>query len=215
MSQPAQQLIDGRRAKGEETRRIILRSAVSSIAKVGMGGTTLDSVAGIANVSRALVIFHFKSKNQLFKEVLEYLGRRFSEGWDHLVESSEGTTMEKIVRLVEYDIQFAVDNPEYIAAWHAFWGESKGSLLYHELSVPRDYRYHDELEKLLGVYVAEEGYDQTELQSISDGLGAILFGLWVEFHLVPEKINFERGLSAVLLFLSKVFPNNPLPLNNS
>jgi TetR/AcrR family transcriptional repressor of bet genes len=211
MSQPVRQLFDGRRAKGEESRRIILRSAVSSIAKMGLGSTTLDSVAGIANVSRALVIFHFKSKNQLFKEVLEYLGRRFSEGWDHLVETREGTTMEKILKLVEYDIQFAVDNPEYISAWHAFWGESKGNSLYHELSAPRDYRYEDELERLLSVYIAEEGYDQSELKSITDGLGAMLFGLWVEFHLAPEKTNSKRGLAAVRLFLSKVFPNKPLP----
>ena len=202
------QVIDKRRARGEESRRLILRSAISSIAALGLSKTTLDRVAEIAGVSRALVVFHFKSKNLLIKEVLEFLGRRYGEGWDAVVASGSTSAMDKILQLVDYDIRFACENPGYISAWHAFWGESKGNLLYQELGVPRDKRYARELKDLLATVIDEGGYDKQELPAIIKGLNAMLYGLWVKFHLDPEMDECDTGTTAVRLFLAKVFPNH-------
>ncbi|MCP4937052.1 MAG: TetR/AcrR family transcriptional regulator [bacterium] len=208
MQQPSS---DKRRARGVETRRLILRSAVSSIASLGLSNMTLDSVAKRVGVSRALVVFHFKSKRLLVKEALEFLGRRYSEGWNSVVAMSDGTTMERIFQLVDYDIRFACENPEYLSAWHAFWGESKGNALYHELGVPRDQRYAGEMKELLATMINEGGYDKQELPAIITGINAMLFGLWLESHLDPKPDDYIKGMAAVRLFLSKTFPNQPLP----
>ncbi|MEM7292976.1 MAG: TetR family transcriptional regulator, partial [Pseudomonadota bacterium] len=70
---------DKRRARGEESRKAILQAAISSIAALGLSNLTLDRVAERAGISRALVVFHFKSKNKLTEEVLAYLGVQYAK----------------------------------------------------------------------------------------------------------------------------------------
>jgi len=206
-----QKPIDKRRIRGEESRKLILLAAISSIAALGLGPTTLDRVAERAGISRGLVVFHFKSKNNLIKEVLNYLGNQYSSGWDAVVKDSSGSSMLKILRLVDYDIRFACEYPQYVSAWHAFWGESKGNMLYHEFAVPRDKRYEGEIKQLLAQVIDEGGYDRRELPSITTGLVAMMFGIWVESHLDPGPDDYDKNTKAARLFLGKVFPRQPLP----
>ncbi len=205
-------LNDKRRARGNETRSRILKSVITIIATLGLGNSTLDRVAEHAGVSRALVVFHFKSKKKLIQEGLDYLGRIYSQGWDSVAASSEDfTTMEKILCLINYDIRFVRDNREYLSVWAAFWGESKGSVLYREQAVPRDQRYTKELKELLARYITEEGYEIQNLHLIISGLNAMQFGIWIESHLDPKPDDYQTGMAAVQLFLANTFPKKPLP----
>ncbi len=205
-------LNDKRRARGNETRSRILKSVITIIATLGLGNSTLDRVAEHAGVSRALVVFHFKSKKKLIQEGLDYLGRIYSQGWDSVAASSEDfTTMEKILCLINYDIRFVRDNREYLSVWAAFWGESKGSVLYREQAVPRDQRYTKELKELLARYITEEGFEIQNLHLIVSGLNAMQFGIWIESHLDPKPDDYQTGMAAVQLFLANTFPKKPLP----
>jgi AcrR family transcriptional regulator len=203
---------DKRRARGDETRLRILKSTISTIGSQGLSNLTLDRVAEHAGVSRALVVFHFKSKHLLIKEGLEYLGRTYSEGWDAMAANTEGTTMERILRLIDYDLRFPSEHPEYLSAWAAFWGEARGNTLYREHAVPRDQRYANELRELLADFISDEGYPLDELPSIITGINAMQFGFWVESHLDPKVDDYHTGTAAIRLFLAKVFPNHELSL---
>jgi len=119
--------------------------------------------------------------------------------------------MEKILCLIDYDIRFIGDNPEYLSAWAAFWGESKGSVLYRQQAVPRDQRYAKEVKELLAEYITEEGYEIGNLPLIIAGLNAMQFGFWIESHLDPKPDDYQTGLATVQLFLANTFPNKPLP----
>lgn len=204
--------VDQRRVRGKETRQVILQSAITCIATGGLSYTTLDRVAEHAEVSRALVVFHFKSKNALFKEVLDYLGARYGEGWNAIRNVDGVSTIEKLVQLLDYDVRFASENPTYLSAWHAFWGEAKGNSLYRELSIPRDHQYEEDTRRLLGSLIEEDAYDPSDLAAIHTGLTAMMFGLWLESHLNPGANDYRNGMAAVRLFLSKAFPKHPLPL---
>jgi AcrR family transcriptional regulator len=201
--------------RGEESRRLIVQAAIACIATQGLSNTTLDRVADRTGVSRALVVFHFKSKSGLLTEVLDFLGTRYSEGWDATIAAGGASTIEKILRLLDYDVRFASENPEFLSAWHAFWGEANGNSLYRELSFPRDRRYAQDIHQLLATLFEEGGYDQSDLTPAQTGINAMLFGLWVEAHLNPGADDYRKGMAAVRLFLSKVFPNHPLPLTNA
>lgn len=207
--------IDRRRIKGAESRRLIVQAAIACIATQGLSNTTLDRVADRAGVSRTLVVFHFKSKVGLLTEVLNFLGARYSEGWDATIAAGGLSTMEKILRLLDYDIRFASENPEFLSAWHAFWGEANGNSLYRELSFPRDRRYARDVHQLLATLFEEGGYDQSNLTPAQNGINAMLFGFWVEAHLNPGADDYHKGMAAVRLFLSKVFRKHPLPPTNA
>ena len=203
------QAIDKRRIKGEESRQLILHAAISCIATQGLSKTTLDRVAEGAGVSRGLVVFHFKSKNGLLEEVLNFLGNQYSEGWEAATAASGASTMEKLLRLLEFDVRFASENPDLISVWHAFWGEVKGNSLYHDLSIPRDEEYARDTRKLLAKLIEEGEYDAVDLNPLHTGLTAMLFGLWVESHLNPGADDYRKGTKALRLFLRKAFPKHP------
>lgn len=197
---------DKRRLRGEESRKLILQAAIDSIATQGLANLTLDRVADRVGISRGLVVFHFKSKRKLIEEVLEYLGRQYSAGWQAIVESENEETTSKLVRLIDYDVRFACENPKYVSAWHAFWGDAKGHLLFHEQVVPRDEGYAADLTQLLEKISDEGGYDQQDLTPVTRGLVAMMFGVWVQLHLNPRPNDYAVSIKAIRLYLEKMFP---------
>lgn len=203
--QPAQQTSDRRRIRGEESRRAIIEGAIDCIASRGLRNTTLDSVAERAKVSRALVVFHFKSKNGMLIAVLNYLGARFSAGWNAVLADESGSTSERLLRLLDYDVRFASEHPKYLSVWYAFWGEAKGSVLYREVSFPRDKRYLRDVRTLLQALVDEGGYDDVDVAALDKGIGAMLFGLWLDTHLNPGPNHYAEGMRALLTYLSTLF----------
>jgi TetR/AcrR family transcriptional repressor of bet genes len=201
---------DKRKVRGEESRRQILLAAISSVGTLGLSNTTLDRVAERAGISRGLVVFHFKSKSNLLQEVLTFLGSQYSDGWNAAYQQKGSSNIIKLLRLVDFDIQFAYDNPQYISAWHAFWGESKGNLLYHNFSLPRDANYGDQFENLISLLIEEGKYNPDELDGINLALGAMLFGIWVESHLDHDPEDCERYRKSARLLLSKFLPKHTI-----
>jgi len=199
---------DKRRERGEESRRLILKSAVSTIAEFGLGSMTLDRVAAKVGISRALVVFHFKSKNRLLEEVLEYLGRAYAQGWEALAKDKQASSLDKLLQLIDYDIDFAYQNPKYVSAWHAFWGEAKGNQLYQSLSFPRDEEYAHDVEDLVVAIIDEGSYDSEEAEPVTMMLYAMLFGIWVESHLNLNPDDCEKYKRAIRNLLCKTFPDH-------
>jgi len=204
----ASKTTDKRRIRGEESRKAIIEGAIDCIAGRGLRGTTLDTVAERAKVSRALVAFHFKTKNRLLIDVLNYLGRRFGAGWDAILAAECGSASERLVRLLEYDVRFVSDYPHYVSVWHAFWGEAKGSTLYREVSSPRDQRYMADVRELLQALADEDGNDDIDPTVLIMGIEAMLFGFWLHAHLNPGSDQSALSLRALRGYLSAVFPNH-------
>jgi AcrR family transcriptional regulator len=63
--------VDGRAARGLETRQKILDAARDTIVERGYGGTSTRAVAELAGVPLSLVHYHFGDKRTLLVEVLE------------------------------------------------------------------------------------------------------------------------------------------------
>jgi TetR/AcrR family transcriptional repressor of bet genes len=203
--------VDKRRVRGEESRKLILKAAVDSIATKGLGKLTLDRVADRAGISRGLVVFHFKSKDNQIEEVLSYLGRQYQGGWEAVLGGEVKSDMERLVRLIDYDIRFACENPKYVSAWHAFWGEAKGNVMYQEQVGQRDLGYSRDMEHLLEKISGDGEYDKQELSLVTRGLVVMMFGIWVQLHLNPGPNDYAINSKSVRLFLSRMFPNTEIP----
>lgn len=54
-----------------EKKKIILKQAKRLFAKKGYEGTTMDAIASKANVNKALIYYHFKSKESLYSCILK------------------------------------------------------------------------------------------------------------------------------------------------
>jgi AcrR family transcriptional regulator len=199
---------DGRRIKGEERRKIIIEAAIDCIATRGLSNTTLDAVAERAKVSRALVVFHFKSKNLMYVDVLNFLGTRYSAGYHAILADESSSASERLFGMLEYIVRFARDFPQYLSVWHSFWGEAIGSTLYREVSLPRDLQYFVNQRALLQALVEEGGYDAVDVTAVNKGIRAMLFGLWWDSHLSPGPDQYPDAMRALRTYLSKLFPRH-------
>ncbi len=119
--------------------------------------------------------------------------------------------MDKLVRLIDYDIRFAHENPNYLSAWHAFWGEAKGNVMYQEQEGQREKGYSGDMERLLAKISGDGEYDKQELSLVSRGLFVMMFGIWVQLHLNPGPDDYEINRKSVRLFLNRMFPNTEIP----
>jgi AcrR family transcriptional regulator len=63
---------DGRTRRRTGTRQRLYEAAVELIAEQGFSATTVDDIALRAKVAKGTVYYHFKSKNDLFEELLRH-----------------------------------------------------------------------------------------------------------------------------------------------
>ena len=206
--QSARQPTDKRRLKGEKSKQAIVNAAIACIANQGLPNATLDRVAKKAKVSRALVVFHFKSKTGMLAAVLRHQESIYAQGWDATLTTNGVSISEKFLKLLEYDLRFASDHPDFVSVWHAFWGEAKASSLYREVTYPSDERYERDMRELLSDLTEEGGYDDIDVAAVERGIDAMMFGLWRGSHLVHGANDYDNGMRALQVYLHKVFPKH-------
>lgn len=195
---------DGRKARGEASRRAIIEAAIAGIAEQGIAGATLDALARRAGVSKPLLLFHFGSKDGLLVAMLEHMGALYAEGWHAILDDSRHSVEERLMALLDYDIAFVRRERNVVAVWHAVWGDAGCSRLYHALGTPRDRTYRNDLDGLLRC-LAGRGQD-ARVSALAKGLGAMLFGFWSQQLSDPDPNHEARAMEAVRAFLASAFP---------
>lgn len=79
MTTEAHERVDGRRVRGERTRRRIMREAVGIGSREGLEGLTIGRLAEVTGVSKSGLFAHFGSKRELQLETVEAARRIFIE----------------------------------------------------------------------------------------------------------------------------------------
>jgi AcrR family transcriptional regulator len=96
------------RAQGPDSRDGILKAATGLFAGRGFHETSMSEVAREARVSKALIFWHFKTKEELFLAVLNRLLEPYFI--DFAEEATALDERDQIVKLVEMYLSFVRDN---------------------------------------------------------------------------------------------------------
>jgi TetR/AcrR family transcriptional repressor of bet genes len=192
---------DLRRERGEGTRRELVRATIAAVALHGLAGTTLNVVAGIAGVSRALVGFHFKSKDQLLIAALENSLDIYDSSLHAALTRAKSDPRSQLSALLAHDMSFVTEHAELLSLWCAVWGEAHSANHYRASVLPADRRYRDEIAAHLNALLG----DASEARKRAAAINAFTFGIWLECHLDPKGFNVARArqtASALLKALS-------------
>jgi TetR/AcrR family transcriptional regulator len=104
----------GRRPKSGrsdgDTRAAILAAARSVFAQHGLDGTSVREVAKAASVNNAMIYYHFKDKDALYRSVLSDSFSAITDVWNDPVFLSDTTVRRKIEKYVESFIRFQQGN---------------------------------------------------------------------------------------------------------
>ena len=189
----------GTRASEEVRRDQILRAAFEVAAKGGLPGLTVRGVAAEAGLSHALVIFHFKRKELLLQELLDWLLQTTS-----VLDVSEDIArfpraLDRLHALLQQEMTRLSHDPRQIRIFLEFWA----------LGVrdePIRFRISEELERYRSafrIHIEEliEAEPATFPGITADGLAAVavswIQGCAVQAMIDPKHFDHDEYLAAV------------------
>jgi TetR/AcrR family transcriptional regulator len=75
---------------GESTRAKILETAERLFAKGGFSGTTIEEISRVSGISDGLILYHYKTKDNLYSAVRERVANRYALSLRESIESQQG-----------------------------------------------------------------------------------------------------------------------------
>jgi TetR/AcrR family transcriptional repressor of bet genes len=194
-------------AKRDRRRLQLIEATIDTIAERGLVGTTLAEVAKAAGVSYGVVGFYFRSKDALLRATLDQLADDYEAVAERAVAKAAPSPAAQLVALIEADFSSEVAQRRKIAAWTAFWSESRATPAFRQRCVELQDAYLALTGRLCRELVAAGGY-AIDPQAAAAGLNAMVYGQWIELQLRGSKLGREQARWPCLLYLKALFPND-------
>lgn len=200
-----------RRRNPEQRKQELVSTSIDVLAAKGYAGFTIAELAKAAEVSTALILFHFKSKEQLLVEVLkalavDYLGALHASQLD-----SDAGAAQRLWNLVEADFSEKFLTPRYLAAWKAFWSESNGRKPYLEYYGAQNAHFLNLMEELCRTLIAEGGYEPHDARTVARLIDCAIGGLWIDLTDTATPISLDEARKAARAHLALLFPRHFTP----
>ena len=188
-----------KRAPADVRREEILRAAFEVASREGIGSLTLRSVAAEAELSHALVLFHFKRKDRLVEELLEWLIATTS-----VLHVSEDIArfpraVDRLHALLQQEMTRLSHEPRRIRLFFEYWAlgtrqESIGTRISLELE-----RYRAAFRAIMEELLVAESASLAGVTA--DGLAAVavswIHGCAVQAMVDPIHFDTDEYLAAV------------------
>ena len=198
--------LDLRRAKGEATRRNLIESAILVMARSGLEGTTFATIAEESGLSRGLVTFHFKTKEQLIAAALDLAGAIYEASWDKCVRKPDLAPADRLATVVAHDVDFVRRHPAILSLWYTTWGEARSQAIYRTNTREADRVYVGELARAFGALMADPAGQSREARARARALNALVFGLWLDSHIHAGSFDAAEALDAARAVLKGLIP---------
>lgn len=199
---------DRRRERGEASIQRIIDATIDLIAEEGLTSVTMQRIAKLVNSSNALVVFHFGSKENLFRAVLQYLSDQYEDLWSKRARAPDLSPAQRLLGALECAQQFARQHPKWVSVFVVFASDRKSMQIYHEISLPGDLAYNAESRELIAEIARDGGYEAIDPDTLSEGLNYLIQGAWFWDHLYPPDGKSEALRKTVLMVLHQVFPRH-------
>ncbi|QND64942.1 TetR/AcrR family transcriptional regulator [Mesorhizobium loti] len=199
---------DRRRERGEASVQRIIDATIELIAEEGLASVTMQRIAEHVGSSNALVVFHFRSKENLFRAVLQYLSDRYDELWVTLVRAPGLSPVERLLGAVNCAQNFARQHPKWVSVFVVFSSDRKSMQIYNEIGLPSDLAYTAEARELLIEISRSGGYTGVDIDTLSESLNYLVHGAWYWDHLNPRGRDTNVLRKTMLLLLHQAFPRH-------
>ena len=198
----------GRTETREVRRQQLIDATIDSIAKNGIGGTTMSTVTEIAGLSLGIVNFHFQNKQTLLEETLLSLAREHHDQWLKAYRKAGLTAPNKLIAIVDAHFKARICSPKKLAVWFAFFGEAGRGKVYRKLIEDIDFERYEISLKLCEEISAHSTAVRMQPRQVANLLEALYDGMWLELITYPENISRAEARDHVRAFLSSVYPDH-------
>jgi len=192
----------------QERRQSLLDAAVTVIAKRGLTGITINTIASEAKCSYGVVAFHFKSKDGIIFAALDYIADEYET---FLKRSSQLdlSPAERIRKMIESDFDGKVTNAKKIAVWVAFWAEAARVAKFRRRCAQLKEHYNEMTQEDVAALAADRGIN-IDTRQVASSLNAMVDGFWIANLVLsdagPE--GREAAKEACLAYMRTLFPKD-------
>jgi len=194
----------GRRKMGDVRRKQILEGLLDAVAERGLQNCNMSDVARAAGVSRGILHYYFKNKDEMIGALVAHLKEsKFFEFRSQTQESAD--PWEQLSASLWYPVQnFGEGGAALARAWIEFWGLAAHHPVVHEfiLELQQGLRVHYKEIMERGLASGTFSREIRPEQAASVILGA-LEGLVLQWHFDPEGFSFIRELKALEKMLER------------
>jgi len=199
-----------RRALPKEVRKEqLIQATMKCIARTGLSGVTMAKVTTEAGLSLGIANLHFKSKDKLLLETLEYVTAEYSRGQRAILESDDyPTRAAQIEALLAFDFSAAVTDKNKMAVWFAFLGEAKSRPTYQRICSRQDSAAEAKTTALFQAAIDEAGYRDKDAELLAAGYISLVDGLWLNALVAPRRLSRKKARLAARHYLASAFPQH-------
>ncbi|TNF64901.1 MAG: TetR family transcriptional regulator [Rhodobacteraceae bacterium] len=197
-----------RTASKEVRRQQLIDATITSIARNGIGGTTMSTVTEIAGLSQGIVNFHFRSKQNLFEETLTFLAREHHDHWHKAYTDAGLGALDKLLAIVDAHFHPVICTRKKLSVWFAFYGEAGRRAIYRSLVDNIDDERFEISTELCRLIIEEGGYSGIEPRFVAQMLESLYDGLCLHILMYPGSLSRDEARRQVRGYLSGIFPKH-------
>ena len=191
-------------------------AALNVLAKNGYEKSTINEVADAAKVSRGLLHYYFKDKEDMVSKALSF---GFGSMWDSSIGSlsSAKNPEEMVDGMIEILIRNVQENPDFSALLFEMWVSSRRSKKIEKVFFDGLTETISRLKKLLD-FAASMGVikvNNTETEAVVRLLLAAYNGLAIQLLTDPEKIKDKRLWTPIRRILLSILKGQGLSSTQS
>jgi len=194
-------------AKGVRRRQLI-EATIASIAKRGLGETTLAHISATAGLSQGIVNLHFTSKDNLLNETLKYLRDEYEQTWQAALAKASDDPASQLAALLKADYKASVTDIKKLAVWFAFWGEVKSRPTYQKICQDRVKEYNRVLGDILERLIKEGNYTNIDAHDVTEGIMAMADGLWLNMLVSARDVKRRDAEKIMMQYMAQTFTDH-------
>ena len=178
-----------RRSEPDARRLSLIEACARVLAREGIAGASVRTIAVEAGVSAGLVGHYFAGVDALIAGTYAHTGARVDAALEAAVRAAGEDPRDRLEAFVTASFAAPIADPELLATWIAFWSLVRAR---PEIAALHDEQYggfRAQLETLL----ADCGLPATALRRTAIAITALVDGLWLELCLSPRELAADEA----------------------
>ncbi len=191
-------LATAKTAQAKDTANRILRQAMRIFLEKGYHGTSIDDITQAAGLTKGALYWHFGSKEDLLKRIVEEFEKQFLDGLIEAVNSVQGDLLEKVGKYFRYNAVFSYYNRELCVSFTTLAAELVGA---HHGMEPEFRRIYEKYQKFLSNLISQGKREKIFKKEIDEDLAALVViafhdGILLRWFMDQNKIDGEAYVNA-------------------
>jgi TetR/AcrR family fatty acid metabolism transcriptional regulator len=192
----------GRKQMGDTRRRQILEGLLKAVGEHGLQRCNMTNVAEAAGVSRGILHYYFKNKDEMIGALVAHLKESYLPDFRDQTSQIEDP-QEQLNKSLWYPVQtFGQGGAALAKVWIEFWGLAAHHPEVHQFILDGQQALRAHFVEILKAGIDQGVFsDDIRPEKLASVILAALEGMVLQWHFNPENFSFVGEMKALELLL--------------